>query len=65
MPKRKKLTTGEAVAHAPDLLAVLRTAVRAARKDSPGGVRVTPEEWLAIGEEAGLLVVAVVADAVD
>jgi len=65
MPKRQKLTTGEAIGHAPDLLSVIRTAVQAARKDSPGGVKITPGEWIAIGEDMGLLVVAVVADAVD
>ena len=43
MPKRQKLTTGEAIGHAPDLLSVIRTAVQAARKDSPGGVKITPE----------------------
>ena len=66
MPKRtRKLTTDEALGHAPDLLSVIRTTVQAARKGSPGGKKITAAEWLAIGEETGLLAVAVVADAAD
>jgi hypothetical protein len=60
-----KITSTEAVARVPDLLAIVREVVQAARKNSPGGVKITPAEWLAIGEEMGLLVVAVATDAVD
>ena len=60
-----KITPTEAVARVPDLLAIVREVVQAARKNSPGGKKITPAEWLAIGEEMGLLVVAVAADAVD
>ena len=65
MPKRPKLTTGEAIGHAPDFLAVVREVVQAARKFSPGGVKITPAEWLAIGEDLGILVLGVAKDAVD
>jgi len=60
-----KLTPPEAVTHAPDLLTLIRAVARAASKDSPGGRKITPSEWLALGEEMGLLALAVVKDAVD
>lgn len=51
MPRRDAI-----VAAFPDLLRVLGDFVRALRKDSPGGRKVTPEEWLQIGRDAGVLV---------
>ena len=66
MPRTNKtFTPNEAVARGPDLLALLREVIDAARKDSPGGVRITPGEWLDIGEQLGILVVRVAADAND
>ena len=60
-----KLTPPEAMTHAPDLLTLIRAVARAASKDSPGGRKITPSEWLALGEELGLLALAVAKDAVD
>ena len=60
-----KITPNETVARVPDFLAVVREVVQAARKFSPGGVKITPEEWLAIGEDLGILVLGVAKDAVD
>ena len=64
MPKNQ-FTITEGAARAPDLLALIREVVDAARKNSPGGVRITPEEWLGIGEEIGILVARVAKDAAD
>ena len=64
MPKNQ-FTITEGAARAPDLLALLHEVIDAARKNSPGGVRITPEEWLGIGEQLGILVTRVAADAVD
>ena len=49
----------------PDILADITRLIKdidhAARKDSAGGVKITVEEWLKIGVDAGLVVVDVVA----
>jgi hypothetical protein len=59
------LNEREALSHAPDLLGLVREFIEATKKNSPGGRKITPEEWLAIGQEAGILAVEVVKDVVD
>ena len=48
----------------PDILAdiakLIKDVDKAARKDSPGGVKVTANEWLQIGIDAGFVVVDVI-----
>lgn len=61
----KTLTAAEALGHAPDLLALVREFIDATKRTSPGGRKITPEEWLQIGQDAGLLAVEVGKDAVD
>lgn len=59
------LTPVEAARRAPDLLELIRDAVRAGQADSPGGKRFTPEEWLELGQDLGIIVARTVVDARD
>lgn len=61
MPYEPKEIPGSA----PNLLAVIREVVEATKKTSPGGVKITPAEWLEIGEQLGILAANVVKDVVD
>ena len=47
---------------APDLLAMILRIIHALNKASPGGAKITKEEWAAIGEAAGVVVVDIVSD---
>jgi len=46
---------------APDLLAMLVRVAHALHKTSPGGAKITPAEWAAIGEAAGVVALDLVA----
>ena len=60
-----KFTPDEALSSAPSLFDAIQAMIAAGRKDSPGGKKFTPEEWLGIGEKFGLVVLGVAKDAVD
>ena len=59
------LTPNEHPAVALNLGRVVMLIVRALHKHSDGGAKITPEEWAAIGVEAGLVVVKVARDVRD
>ena len=48
---------------APDLVQLVRKLVAALHVRGPGGTRITPEEWAAIGEAVGLVAAGAIATA--
>jgi hypothetical protein len=59
------LTPNEHPALAVNLGRVVMLIVRALGKNSDGGAKITPDEWAAIGVEAGLVASKVARDAID
>ena len=47
---------------APDVIDLVKRIAWALHKRSEGGAKITPKEWAAIGEAAGVVAVDVVAD---
>lgn len=50
------MTPREGVALGVPLVQLILDIIAAARRDSEGGVRITPAEWLHIGRAAGVVI---------
>jgi hypothetical protein len=59
------IESSELINALPRLRAVLKDFAKACRKKSPGGKKITKEEWEQIGIDAGILAKEVVLDALD